>query len=192
MGIEPKGLARFNWMIAAMLWGFAEATAFFVVPDVLLTSAVLIGGVAFALRLAGWAAGAAVIGGMIMYFWGASDAPAARDMLLTVPLVGPDLLLRVDAEMTGAWPQNVFTGALSGAPYKIYAVEAGAQEINVLAFAVVSFMARFARFSIAIALTAAGFALARAVGLGSLRAPGLAAIWAGIYLLYISARTGAG
>ena len=190
MGMIASMQPRY-WALAAAIWGFAEATAFFIVPDILLTASILVGGTIFALRLAGIAAVAAMVGGLGMYFWSASDAGAAREMVLAVPLIAPDLIARVATEIDGAWPVNLFLGALSGAPYKIYAVEAGASGVNAAAFAVVSVAARFARFAIAIGFASAGFTLANRLGLAKLRAPGLFLVWAAIYAFYMSIRLGA-
>jgi membrane protein YqaA with SNARE-associated domain len=180
------------WFVAAALWGIAEATFFFIVPDILLTAAVLVFGFAMALRFAVAAAAAAALGGLIMMQWGASDPEAARALLLSVPLIGPDLLDRVDAEIAGAWPVNLTLGAVTGAPYKIYAVEAGAASINPALFAVASIIARISRFALAIGLAWAGFALGRRLGLERWNGAGLAAIWALIYGSYVYIRMNAG
>lgn len=179
------------WLAAAAVWGFAEATFFFVVPDVLLTAAVLVFGLRRAFRLAVFAALAAVAGGLFMMRWGASDIEAARGFLLSVPLVGHDLLTRVEAEMQGLWPVGLTLGAVTGAPYKIYAVEAGAAGVNMLLFALVSFFARLLRFSLAMGLAAGGFALARRLGLRRLNAIGLAFAWCAIYAAYVMIRMNA-
>lgn len=187
MGLREKS----TWMVFAALWGFAEATFFFIVPDLLLTASILFFGVAFALRLAGVTAIAAVAGGIVMYFWGAhNDAPT--EFLLSIPLIGEDLLMRAAAEMRGegehAWPLSLGLGAISGAPYKLYAVEAGVLGIDPFLFSIVSFFARSARFVLAIGITGLGFALAERLGLKAMRGPGLALAWAAIYIFYAAIR----
>ncbi|MEO1135495.1 MAG: hypothetical protein AAFW68_02655, partial [Pseudomonadota bacterium] len=79
-------------------------------------------------------------------------------------------------------------GAITGAPFKIYAVEAGAAAINPAVFAIVSFVARLARFGLAIAITTAGRALAARLGLGRLAPYGLALAWLIIYVIYLRIR----
>lgn len=179
------------WFAGAAVWGFAEATFFFIVPDVLLTAAVLVFGLARAFRLAGFTALAAAFGGLVMMRWGAQDAEGAKSFLLSVPLIGEDLIARVQAEMQGAWPLNLTLGAVTGAPYKVYAVEAGAADVNAVLFAIVSFTARLLRFSLAIGLAAGGFALARRFGLRRFNAIGLALVWAAIYATYLVIRSNA-
>lgn len=187
MGMNPVAI----WMGVVIVWAFAEATLFFVVPDVALTFGVLLFGAARALRAAGCAALAAAAGGLVMYRWGAADPDAARAALLAVPLVGGDLLDRVADEIAGFWPLHLTMGAITGAPYKIYAVAAGETGVDPLSFAVVSVMARFARFALAIGLAALLFRLGRRLGLHALLLPGLMAAWAAIYAVYIFIRTGA-
>jgi len=142
------------WPIGAGLWGAGEATLFFIVPDVLLTAAVLRFGLRRALPFAVVAAGAAALAGLGMWLWGNHDAVAARDAMLMVPAIGPDLLARAHDEMAGNWPLNLFLGAITGLPYKLYAVEAGALGVDPLLFVLVSFLARLPRFLLTMALAA--------------------------------------
>lgn len=188
MGIKRRPTL---WLAGAIVWGFAEATFFFVVPDLLLTAAVIVFGLKRAFRLSLAAAGAASTGGLVMWGWGVSHAGAAHAFLLSVPLIGGDLLARVHSEMTGFWPLRLTLGAITGAPFKIYAVEAGASAINPLVFALAGYIARLARFSLAIALTALGAGLAVRFGLKRLVPYGLGLVWAAIYGAYIHARMGA-
>jgi membrane protein YqaA with SNARE-associated domain len=169
------------WLAAVAAWGFAEATLFFIVPDVLITYAALKFGLRKALHLSVAAAGAAVLGGIVLWLWGAQDPQSARHAMLMVPAIDSDLLERVRRETADFWPLHLFTGAITGVPYKLYAVEAGARGIDLTAFAALSFAARFARFGLAAGLTA----LARE-GLVRLdRTRWCVAVWAaGWFLLY--------
>ncbi len=187
MGMSDKRL----WVAGAVFWGFTEATVFFVVPDLLLTAAVIAVGVAMAFRLALAAAGAAVLGGVVMWGLGAGDTDAARALLLSVPLLGDDLVLRVKSEIAGVWPTNLMIGAISGAPYKIYAVEAGAAGIDPVLFAIVSFFARLARFALAISLFVAGLSMLRLIGSGRFVWGFFTLIWGTIYATYMFIRLNA-
>lgn len=179
------------WFAGAMVWGLAEATFFFIVPDLLLTAAVVAFGLKRAFRLSVAAAAAAALGGLLMWLYGASDPAGARSLLLSVPLLGADLLARVEGEMTGLWPLHLTVGAITGAPFKIYAAEAGALGVDPLLFALAGFLARLARFSLAIGLTAAGAGLASRLGLKRIVPYGLAACWLAIYAVYVSGRLAA-
>ena len=107
------------WIIAAAFWGVAEATLFFIVPDVLLTAAVIRFGFRRALLLAVVAAGSAALAGLAMWAWGQGDADAAHRVMLMVPAIGPDLLARAHDEMASGWVMHLFTGAVTGLPYKL-------------------------------------------------------------------------
>ena len=187
MGVKDPRI----WLAGAAIWGFSEATFFFIVPDLLLTASVLVFGLSRAFKLSIIAAFAAAIGGVVMLWLGASDIEMSRGFLLSVPLIEEDLLTRVHTEMQGAWPMHLAVGAVTGAPYKIYAVEAGAAGVNGIFFVIVSFFARLLRFSLAIGLAAGGFALSRRFGLQRLNAPGLVLAWAMIYAAYIAVRLSA-
>ena len=131
--------------IAAVLWGFAEATLFFVVPDVLL-SFVAVRKLRPALITSLFAACGALAGGTVMYAWGAQDEPAALAVLQHVPAVGPAMIERVDAEISSSGLVTLFVGPFSGKPYKIYAVKAAAHGVSLPVFLLISFPARALRF----------------------------------------------
>jgi len=176
------------WTIAAALWGVAEATVFFIVPDVLVTAAVLKFGFRPGLRLAVAAALAASVAGSAMWLWGAQDAASARHVMLAIPAIGPDLLARAHREIAHNWGIHLLVGAVTGVPYKLYAVEAGARGIDPTLFALGSFVARLARF-----LLAAGLAeLGRRTLLKLQRSEWAYALWAAgwitLYAVYYSLR----
>jgi hypothetical protein len=87
-------MAVMIWLAA--IWGFAEATFFFLVPDVILTWIALRHG----WRQAGWASLAAcsgaLIGGGLMYHWGAVDAQQAYAFLDAIPAISQPILLPRD------------------------------------------------------------------------------------------------
>ena len=142
------------WIVAAALWGVAEATFFFIVPDVLLTAAVIKFGFRRTLPLALITAVFASLAGLAMWLWSHGDAAAARHAVLLVPAIGPDLLARAHDEMAGNWVLNLFAGAMTGLPYKLYAVEAGARGIDPLLFVLISIPARLFRFLLTMGLAA--------------------------------------
>ena len=172
-------------IIGAALWGAAEASFFFIVPDVLLTFATVRFGLKTGLRLAASAAVSAALAGTMLWLWSHHDPASARAAMLWVPAVGPDLLARAHREIGGAWPLPLVIGALSGVPYKLYAVEAGARGIPLYLFLPMSVVARLLRFSLTVALTAAGGAIIK-----SRRAMTLAwaLAWIAVYVVYFSLR----
>jgi membrane protein YqaA with SNARE-associated domain len=167
------------WIAATALWAVAEATVFFIVPDVLLTAAAIKFGLRRALLLSLLAAGAASLAGLAMWTWGARDAEGARHVMLMVPAIGPDLLQRAQSGVAQQWFLHLVTGAMTGVPYKLYAVEAGAIAINPWLFVPASFAARFLRFF----LTVAAMAAAKEVLSMMNRARWAYAAWAVAWLL---------
>jgi len=176
------------WIAAAAGWGVAEATLFFFVPDVLLTYIVMRFGLRAGLRLAVVAAAAASIAGIGMWLWASRDPDAARHVMLMVPAIGPDLLERARGEITSNWPLHLFTGAMTGVPYKLYTVEAGAAHINPLLFALVSFPARLTRFALTVLAAELGREILIKIRRFKWRYWGWAAAWILVYTFYFAER----
>lgn len=131
-------------LVAAGLWGFAEATFFFLVPDVILTAiAVLDWRLALCACLAALAG--ALAGGAVMYAAGRAGG-RVRDFLLRIPGVSPPMLARVRREVAERGFLAVLLGPLSGTPYKLYAAEAGSRRMSAAGFMLVSVPARLIRF----------------------------------------------
>ena len=130
---------------AALLWGFAEATLFFLVPDVLL-SYVAVRNLRESFPACGWALLGAVLGGGAMYLWGWTTPAGAATVLDFVPAISPAMVDGVEASLAedGLWA--LFLGPVKGVPYKIYAVKAGALHLSAAGFLLVSLPARLMRF----------------------------------------------
>ena len=141
-------------LAAGAVWGAAEATLFFIVPDVLITFvATRRLGRAVMVSLA--ATAGAVAGGLAMYMWGRHDAAGATAALAHVPAVTTKMLARVASQLQAGGVSALFLGPLTGAPYKIYAVESGAAGMSAVGFLLISVPARLARFALLAVLTAA-------------------------------------
>ncbi len=80
-------------LLIGFLWGFAEATLFFIVPDIFFTYLVL-----FDLRLADWSCFFALIGGLmgggVMYRLGRGNFEAAARSVVSLPGVSSRLIQR--------------------------------------------------------------------------------------------------
>ncbi len=126
-------------------WGFAEATFFFLVPDVAITF-IALRSLAAGLRGTIAALIGALIGGALMYSWGHRAPDAARAFLTRVPAIHGHLLDNVREELDRRGLLAMMLGALRGTPYKIYAVEWGARRGSFAAFLLVSVPARYTRF----------------------------------------------
>jgi membrane protein YqaA with SNARE-associated domain len=156
--IEPAGDRRERRIRALLLagaglWGFAEATLFFLVPDVLLSAIALrrprLAWIACLVAVAG-----ALPGGALMDRWGERDAPAARRALDRLPAISTAMIERVGRELEVSGAAALFVGPTRGTPYKIYAVESGARAMPLGRFLAVSVPARLLRFALVTALAA--------------------------------------
>lgn len=133
-----------RWRAIALLWGFAEATLFFVIPDVWITRVALRSWreslVATAFAIAG-----ALAGGALVYAWGAHDPGSVRAMFDALPAISPELIdsIAMRWREMGVWAPLV--GAFSGVPYKLYAA-AASDVVGLPLFLLLSVLARGARF----------------------------------------------
>jgi len=134
--------------LAAFLWGVAEATLFFIVPDVILSYIGVRQGPRAAAKASLIAAFGAGVGGVAMYLWSQSDPAAAREAVLAVPAISAEMAARAEAAMRESWFWATFLGPLTSTPYKLYAIVAPQLSINLPAFALASVAARLPRFLI--------------------------------------------
>ncbi len=144
--------------LAAFLWGVAEATLFFIVPDMLLSAIGLRRGVKAAARASIIAALGASAGGVIMYLWSARDPAGAHAAVLAVPAISAAMADTAAATMAENWFAATLLGPLSSTPFKLYAILAPAAGASLPAFALASVAARLPRFlavSIGVALIGA-------------------------------------
>ena len=130
----------------AFLWGLAEGTLFFVVPDVLLSL------VAILRPRRCWrhivaATGGALIAGAVLYGWAARDLRHARDTIAGVPFITNQMLAKADQSYRARGIGAVFLGPFSGTPYKLYAVAAPAY-VRELPFLTATVPARAERFTL--------------------------------------------
>jgi hypothetical protein len=95
--------------LAALAWGYAEATLFFLVPDVLPSRVALrdprVAGVAGL-----WALAGPLIGGATMYAWGAADPGAVIAALDRVPAISLPLCEMVGTRLRTQGVAAVFPG----------------------------------------------------------------------------------
>jgi membrane protein YqaA with SNARE-associated domain len=130
-------------LVVAFLWGLAEATLFFIVPDVFL---IVVGCRALrpAIKATLAALLGALVGGAIMFGYG------QRRIVEHVPGISVRLVNSVDADLHKRGILAVLIGPLKGVPYKIYAVEWRARGGALLPFLLVSIPARWIRFALSV------------------------------------------
>jgi membrane protein YqaA with SNARE-associated domain len=169
----------------AAAWGFAEATLFFIVPDVGLTW-IALSDLRRALVACLWALVGALAGGLLMYGWGATRVQSAEAALVRVPAVNQQMLREVRQQVDQSGVKALFAGPLAGRPYKIYAVYAGALRQSLPAFLLVSIPARLLRFLLMVCLAA--LVVRTVLGFLSVRGQRIVwcVCWAGFYVWFFS------
>ena len=169
----------------AFLWGLAEATVFFLVPDVLLGFVALFNWRRGLLSTV-WVVAGAMVGGAIMYALAVNNVVAMNQLLTSIPLVNANMVNLVREQVGRSGLSALVTGPLQGIPYKIYAVQVGAQGLALIPFLLFTIPARLERIlPVALVGAAVGVAFRKIIR----RYPGLVvagyvALWVCIYALY--------
>lgn len=130
----------------ALAWGFAEATLFFIVVDVLISYVTVAFGLRRGLEAVFFATVGAVAGGAAMYRWGINEPDAVVAALDGVPAISAGMIAEVRLALAGDWQSALFAAAFTGVPYKIHAALAPAAGIAMPIFLLVSMAARLVRF----------------------------------------------
>jgi hypothetical protein len=107
----------------AFLWGLAEGTFFFIVPDFFLSLAAILD-----LRRS-WkhivcAVLGATLGGALLFNWAQQNPGAAHAAVAHVPFVRESMFTQVQDGFRKDGLMAMAIGSVSGLPYKLYAVEA--------------------------------------------------------------------
>lgn len=147
---SPDGNARQHGSWIAFIWGLAEATVFFVVPDVFLTRLALRDSLPRALLAGVSALAGALLGGAGLWF-AATDHEIATMLLRGfshLPGINRDLVAAAGLALHEQGLKALLMGGLLGQPYKLFAVHAGVQEIPLGGFMLFSVAARFIRFAL--------------------------------------------
>lgn len=129
----------------AIAWGLIEGSVFFIVPDILLTYLAL-KDPRRATKACLWALVGALVGGTAMFCWGNYNLKGAEGFLTEIPAIDKQLLQKVEGQIENDGVKATFYGPITGRPYKIYSVYAGAKGISFPSFLLVSIPARLLRF----------------------------------------------
>jgi membrane protein YqaA with SNARE-associated domain len=130
----------------AVAWGFAEATLFFIVADMLISYVTVYFGLRRGLEAAFFATIGAIAGGAAMYRWGVNDAAGVVAAIDGVPAISAGMIADVRQALAGDWQSALFGAAFTGVPYKIFPALAPAAGIAMPIFLLVSVPARLVRF----------------------------------------------
>jgi len=118
-----RWVAGWPGILLAFLWGLAEGSFFFVVPDVII-SLVAVVQPRRAWRHIVAAILGGVLGGAFLYRWASIDPLGAHEAVAQVPFITAKMFAQVNAGFRMHGLGAVFLGPLSGIPYKIYAIAA--------------------------------------------------------------------
>ncbi len=140
----------------------AEASLFFVVPDVIISLIALRKGLKAGALAALMAAAGAMVGGAILYQAAAREPAGMLAVVERIPAVSTAMIADADADMArSGWLVAALKGPLTSTPYKVYTALAAAREVGAVRWAAAAIPVRLPRFL----LVAVCFALAgRLVG----------------------------
>ena len=133
-----------SWI--GFLWGFAEATLFFIIPDLVLSWASL-AGVRPGIKILGAILAGAVVGGICMYTWALWRPDSARSAVAAVPFVRTKMFEKVQEDYRAHGVSGIFYTLGTGIPYKVYAVLAP-PVTSPVTFGLISLPARFERLAL--------------------------------------------
>ncbi len=181
---EQHGDSTLSFAIA-FIWGLAEATLFFIIPDVYLGLVAL-----FNWRRGLWTPMAtvsgAVVGGAIMYTLAANNGEAMAQLLTRIPLIDSTMVRSVGEQLQAGGLIAMVIGPLQAIPYKIYAVQAGQQHLPFIPFLFITIPARLERIlPVVVASAVVGVVFKKHIQRYTtliLAAYGL--LWAAIYVTY--------
>ena len=184
---QPDAPPWVNWLTGrpgialVFLWGFAEGTLFFILPDVPLSLAAMFRPRRALLHVAAIVAGA-VLAGAVMFNWSA-HGPTARRTVAHVPLVTPAMFERAESDYRqfGVWAAS--NGPTRGIPYKVYAVEAP-EHSSLWPFLLVTIPARLWRLLVVWLGFAGAGVLLRRLGHASIAPVVHALFWIATYAVY--------
>jgi hypothetical protein len=108
-----------SWL--GFLWGFAEGTLFFIIPDVVLSWASLAGAKCGA-KIFGAILAGAMVAGLCMYMWALWQPEAARSAVASVPFVRARMFNKVEEDYRTHGVFGIFYTVGTGIPYKVYAI----------------------------------------------------------------------
>ncbi len=147
-GESAVRIVAFWELAAAMLLGFAGATFFFLLPEVLVTFvAMQKRRLRAALIISLAAATGAVLGGWMMYSWGAgASARVVTAFMDALPGVSREMVGEAFNALRLQGAAALFGAPLQGAPYKVYAAVAAQAGVPIGAFLLYSAAAFLLRF----------------------------------------------
>lgn len=140
--------------VIGAVWGFAEATLFFIVPDVWLGWIALTNLKRAMLATIGALVGAVIGGVLVAVVSGQVSPESSARVMDAVPAVSPAMIREVDADIAERGSRAIMDGPVRGVPYKLYARAVGIEGGPDAAFVYWSILGRAYRWIILIPLIA--------------------------------------
>jgi membrane protein YqaA with SNARE-associated domain len=144
----------FHRLIAAA-WGFAEATLFFIVPDVWLSYLAVRLGFMRAFWAGVFCVAGAIAGGLVLYGISLFAGPSLLEVMDALPAISRGMIDDAGAALRGEPMDAMIIGSLSGVPYKIFAAQAATAGLSPLELIAFTGPARALRFILVCALAGA-------------------------------------
>ena len=129
----------------AFIWGIAESTLLFFVPDVWL-SYVAKDSLKKGLIAGLFATAGALIGGSLMYVLGAIFPQPMQILIAKIPAISQQMMNQVSNDLQNHGAISLLFGPLKGKPYKVFAILAEENNLNYVYFFLISIPARLCRF----------------------------------------------
>ena len=169
-----------------VLWGLAEATVFFIIPDVLITASALFSPKKSFAQMIAVLIGA-LLGGALLYTAADKYPDEAKSVVLSVPFVRLHTLEEADHQLQDGGLLAMCVGSFTGVPYKTYAVN-GPRHAPFEIFMAMSVPSRLFRFLLSWGVfSALGMLLRRQIQASPMVTLGLLALcWIGFYTYYWS------
>lgn len=134
--------------LISFIWGLAEATFFFLVPDIWLSRIAITNPREAYINVIIASAGA-VLGGFIMYFVGLYAFEQVHQLLPLIPAIHSTMVENVGIQLQHENPLYAMQkGSVTGIPYKIYALWAGHLEMSIIMFISITTIVRSVRFTL--------------------------------------------
>jgi membrane protein YqaA with SNARE-associated domain len=131
-------------IVIACVWGFSEATFFFVIPDVFFMLTAIFSPRRAFVHVFATVLGA-LAGGSLMYFLAWEYPQQMIRFLYAIPLISQKLIVLVHEKLIHDGLNSIFIAPFQGIPYKLYAVQSAIVKIDFLQFLIISIPARLVR-----------------------------------------------
>lgn len=163
--VKPDPVCSLSGVAAlvALLWGAAEGSLFFIVPDVVIGWIALRRGLKAALAAAVLAAVGAALAGAVLWTWATWSPAAALRAVERVPAVSAPMIPAARADIAAhGWFRAALGGPATSTPYKVYAALAPGAGVGLGELMLMTLPARLPRFFVvALAFAGTGAALRR-------------------------------